>query len=342
MRKSARIPRWVPSTVVKTATQKKGEAAEEEAPDVTELSGSIFGEVTYFFVRKIADGGMGAVYEAEQYGAEGFIKKVAIKTILPRYVKKEKFVSSFIGEAKIVANLVHQNIVQIHHLGRHDNGYYIAMEYIDGISLSKLPPVELSTFIVSRICRGLEYAHNKCDESGKPLKLVHRDVSPTNIMITHEGEVKLTDFGVAKVAQLVEQDNDDSDLVGSVEYMSPEQAACKPVDARSDLFSLGLVYYELLTGCRVFEYRGSIDKTVDAVMAASIPDPRTYNPNLTQGVLDILKKCLEKKPERRFQSAAAFGETLEREMYSKGLGPTIVSLAKYVSQQTGPEWSNRR
>ncbi|MFO7871880.1 MAG: FHA domain-containing serine/threonine-protein kinase [Kiritimatiellia bacterium] len=196
------------------------------------LSGDIFGKVAYFLKRRISEGGMGAVYEAEQLGADGFIKKVAIKVILPKYVEKESFVSSFIGEAKLVANLVHQNIVQIHHFGRHENGYYIAMEYIDGTNLTDFMnrhrklgldiPMEIATFIASRVCRGLEYAHSKADEEGKPLGLVHRDVSPNNIMIAREGEVKLADFGVAKAAQFMEEE--EGDLVGSVEYMSPEQA----------------------------------------------------------------------------------------------------------------------
>jgi serine/threonine-protein kinase len=305
-----------------------------------ELSGNIFGSVTYYLKRKIADGGMGSVYEAEQFGAEGFIKKVAIKTILPDYVQRKQFVSSFVGEAKLVANLVHQNIVQIHQLGRHEDGYYIAMEYIDGINLTdflarhrrlKKPiPVDIATFIVSRICRGLEYAHNKTDEQGAPLGLVHRDVSPNNIMITREGEVKLTDFGVAKAAQFMEED--EQYLVGSVEYMSPEQANCDPVDGRSDLFSLGLIYYELLTGVRVFLCAGDddVDKTVERVKAAAIPDPLGYRADLPASVVRNLMRCLKKTPEERFQTARELADALEQDMYSKGYGPTIVALAEYT------------
>lgn len=306
-----------------------------------ELSGNIFGTVTYFLKRKIADGGMGAVYEAEQFGAEGFIKKVAIKTILPSYVRKESFVSSFIGEAKLVANLVHQNIVQIHHLGRHEDGYYIAMEYIDGINLTnfihlhrklkRVVPVEIASFIVSRICRGLEYAHSKKDEAGHSLGLVHRDVSPNNVMITKEGEVKLTDFGVAKAAQFME--NDDGYLVGSVEYMSPEQANCANIDHRSDLYSLGLLYYELLTGIRVFQCEGDdIDGTVARVKVSKVPDPLEYRKDIPKSVVTIVMKCLQKYPEERYQNAGELGYTIEHEMYSKGYGPTIVTLSGYVNE----------
>jgi serine/threonine protein kinase len=320
---------------------------QEDSPplktDIKELSGNIFGSVTYFLKRKIADGGMGAVYEAEQFGAEGFIKKVAIKTILPSYVKKNTFVSSFIGEAKLVANLVHQNIVQIHHFGRHDDGYYIAMEFIDGINLTDFMrahhrrrrkiPLEIATFIVSRICRGMEYAHNKKDDRGKSLRLVHRDVSPNNIMLTREGEVKLTDFGVAKAAQFME--THEGDLVGSVEYMSPEQAACQEIDARSDIFSLGLVYYELLTGARVFICSGDdIDETVEHVKAAVIPDPRERRPDLPDQVVNTLMKCLKADPGKRYQTAGDLGCALEKEIYSKGYGPTIVTLAEHLSKLT--------
>ncbi len=311
-------------------------------PKRRELSGNIFGTVTYFLKRKIADGGMGSVYEAEQFGAEGFIKKVAIKTILPIYVQKEQFVSAFIGEAKLVANLVHQNIVQIHHLGRHEGGYYIAMEYIDGINLTdflarhkmlrRTVPVDIATFIVSRICRGLEYAHTKKDDHGRPLNLVHRDVSPNNIMITNEGEVKLTDFGVAKAAQYMEED--EAYLVGSIEYMSPEQAECKSVDARSDLFSLGLVYYELLTGIRVFLCRGDneVEATLERVKKADIPDPLAFRPDLPDTVVTNLMKCLRRDPDDRYQTARELANALELDMYSKGYGPTIVVLAEYVER----------
>lgn len=339
----APIATIVSETIPEMRAGKREETETEEVGEtvVEELSGNIFGRVMYYLSRKLADGGMGSVYKAEQFGAEGFIKTVAIKTILPMYVQQDDFVSAFVGEAKLVANLVHQNIVQIHHLGRHDNGYYIAMEYIDGYNLTTFlmehkeqgrdVPVEMATFIVSRICRGLEYAHNKRGEEGDLLGLVHRDVSPNNIMITHEGEVKLTDFGVAKAAQFMKDDSEY--LVGSVEYMSPEQADCATVDGRSDLFSLGLVYYELLTGVRVFKcIDNDIDGTLDRVIEAKIPDARAIREDLPDPVNEILMKCLQRDPADRWASAGELGHALEAEMYSKGYGPTIVALAKYMGE----------
>lgn len=309
-----------------------------EAP-LGERTGNIFGSVTYSLKRKIADGGMGSIYEAVQFGAEGFVKRVAIKTILPRFARQESFIASFVGEAKLVANLVHQNIVQIHQLDRHEDGYYIAMDYIDGINLThflqqhaqrrQVLPLDMATFIVSRVCRGLEYAHTKRDEHQVPLGIVHRDVSPNNIMITHEGEVKLTDFGVAKARQFMEEDEEY--LVGNVEYMSPEQASCAPVDARSDLFSLGLVYYELLTGIRVFQCKtDNLEESLECVRTAEIPDPMQYRPDLKPNLRNILLKCLQKDPDKRYGSAGELSLALEQDMYSKGYGPTIVALAKYT------------
>ncbi len=304
-----------------------------------ELSGNIFGTVTYYLRRKIASGGMGAIYEADQFGAEGFIKRVAIKTILPTFAERESFVASFVGEAKLVANLVHQNIVQIHHLGRHEGGYYIAMEYIDGVNLSdfrqqhrrlrRRMPVEIATFIVSRVARGLEYAHGKCDDDGRTLHLVHRDVSPNNIMITREGEVKLTDFGVAKARQFMECH--DHYLVGSVEYMAPEQAACDAVDGRSDLYALGLVFYELLTGVRVFACRdGDVDATLRRVEEGVIPDPLQYRADLPPSLVEILLRCLCRDPAARYPTAGELSVALERELYARGYGPTIATLARYL------------
>ncbi len=317
-----------------TLITKSGTGANSE-----DLSGDIFGSVMYSLNRKIANGGMGAIYEAQQFGAEGFIKKVAIKTILPKFAKQEDLIASFVGEARLVANLAHQNIVQIQHLGRHEGGYYIAMEFIDGITLthlmashvrlSKTFPIDLATFIVSRVSRGLEYAHDKLDADGTPLNLVHRDVSPNNIMIDTEGEVKLTDFGVAKAAQFMEDET--GDLVGCVEFMSPEQARCEPVDGRSDLFSLGLVFYELLTGVRLFRYEdGDLDRTLEAVAAASVPDPCVYRPEIPEDVAGIVLGMLAHKPDDRFPGAGALSDALEENMYGKGYGPTVVKLATYV------------
>lgn len=322
-----------------------GDTIEAAAPvataDALDARTSITGNVSFYLRRKIAEGGMGAIYEAEQLGAEGFIKRMALKTIRAEYARRKSFVSSFIGEAKLVAGLVHQNIVQIYQLGRFEDGYYIAMEYIDGIDLTHFlfrqgmlnqdVPLHIATYIVSRVCRGLEYAHTKHGEDGTPLGLVHRDVSPNNVMITNEGEVKLADFGVAKAAVFMEEE-DGEYLVGSPQYMSPEQAACRAVDARSDIYTLGLLYYELLTGATAYPATDEGETLRRAREGEIERHPSVLRPDLPPDIEAILMKCLERDPADRYQNAGELGYALEYNMYSEGYGPTIVTLANYVAE----------
>lgn len=298
-------------------------------------------ETTYRLKRLVALGGMGAVYEAEQSGADGFVKTVAVKLLLPELSGNREFVSMFIGEAKLAACLVHQNIVQIYQLGRSGQRHFIAMEYIDGIDLEQFMachetrkrqvPVELAVYIASRVCRGLEYAHNRRDENGERLEVVHRDVSPRNIMITGEGEVKIADFGVARARRKAAAYLQDGIMVGKVPYMSPEQALYEPTDPRSDIFSLGTVFYELLTGVRLFE-KPSESAAIEEITTGAVPDPRDRRVDIPDAVAKAVMRCLERKPEDRHQTAGDLGYALENHMYSKGYGPTIVTLAKYVAQ----------
>jgi serine/threonine protein kinase len=294
----------------------------------------------YEMVRLIAEGGMGAVYEAKQFGAEGFEKTVAIKTILESYTSNAEFVRLFIGEAKLVADLVHENIVQVYHLGRWENCYYIALEYVDGINLEQCHnhhveramslPVELGAFIISRICRGLEYAHNKRGRDGERLGIVHRDVSPKNILLNQEGVVKLTDFGIAKARMLMEQEEGEV-LMGKVEYMSPEQARYQQTDCRSDVFSLGIVMYELLTGHHIFE-TDDIYETLRNVEKAPIPDPRTFRTDIPEDLAKINLRALDRDLAKRYQTAGEMGYELEYHMYHDRYGPTNVTLGNYLKE----------
>src|SRR5512137_125720 len=205
---------------------------------------------------------MGIVYEAEQHGAREFVKRVAIKVIRQNYANQKQFIENFIGEAKLVADLIHTNIVQTYHLGETNGVYFMAMELIRGVNLEQFAqqladrkrvlPKELAVFIVSRVCRGLAYAHAKNDRDDKPLGLVHRDVSFKNIMIAFEGDVKLTDFGIAKAKGYL-TDNEGEVVAGKADYMSPEQADFQITDKRSDLFSAGMVLATLLLGYNVFK-----------------------------------------------------------------------------------------
>ncbi len=298
---------------------------------------------TYQFklLRKIAEGGMGAIYEALLYGSEGFEKTVAIKTIRERYTQDRDFVDMFIGEAKLVADLVHQNIVQIYKLGRVGNTYYIAMEYVHGVNLQEFMnrhlelgikvPIDLGAFIMSRVCRGLEYAHSKRDKQGGSLNVVHRDISPKNVMITAEGEVKITDFGIAKARGLM-KDQEGQVLMGKAQYMSPEQAQYMQTDRRSDIFSMAIVMMEMLTGESIF---GSTEETtviLNNVVHRDVPKPRDINPEIPEALEKIILKALERNITRRYQDAGKMGYDLEYFMYHKGYGPTIVTLEKYMRQ----------
>lgn len=289
-------------------------------------------------VRKLAEGGMGAVYEGIQIGAEGFQKTMAIKVIIKEFSQSKEFIEMFIGEAKLVADLVHQNIVQYYQLGKLKNLYYIAMEYVDGIDLGEFMdkhtqigqeiPTELVVFIISRVCRGLEYAHSKTDRDGNPLGVVHRDISPGNVMIDFEGECKVTDFGIAKARNIM-LDQEGEVLLGKCHYMSPEQAQFMHTDGRSDLFSLGIVFYELLCGKALFSGENTIS-TLESVCTAPIPDIRKVKPNMPEAVVKILNKALERDRSKRYQSAHEMAYDLEYYMYHGGYGPTIVTLAKYL------------
>jgi len=193
--------------------------------------------------------------------------------------------------------------------------------------LERSTPVELSTFIISRICRGLEYAHAKCDADGQPLGVVHRDVSPKNIMLDSEGAVKLTDFGVAKARHLLRLEG--TVLMGTTRYMSPEQARFEETDARSDLFSLGIVLHELLAGRPLFNAKDQM-ATFEAIIHKPIPRPSELNPDVPEEVDRITLKALERDREKRYQTASEMVHDLEYYMYNDRYGPTGMTLAKYL------------
>jgi eukaryotic-like serine/threonine-protein kinase len=289
-------------------------------------------------LREIARGGMGVVYEALQEGAEGFIKRVALKVLLGEVMEDAEFVGMFIGEAKLVADLVHENIVQIYQLGRSDSSYFISMEYIDGVNLEDLAqrhsvlgrqiPTELCAFIIARVCRALEYAHRKTGPDGNSLGIVHRDVSPGNVMVTYGGVVKLTDFGVAKARNLM-LDLEGEVLLGKARYMSPEQAQFQTTDHRSDVFAAGILLHELLSGEGLFEEDDTI-VTLESVVSREIPSLGEVAPHVPEGVRAIVDRALERDVNARYPSAGQMGFELERFMYHDRFGPTNLSLYRYM------------
>lgn len=304
---------------------------------------TIQNEFRYEIVRKIFEGGMGVIYEAEQLGAREFVKRIAIKVVRQNYASQQQFIDNFIGEAKLVADLIHTNIVQTYHLGETNGVYFIAMELIRGVNLEQFAQQlgdkrrqlakELAVFIVSRVCRGLAYAHAKTDKDGRPLGLVHRDVSFKNILIAFEGDVKLTDFGIAKAKGfLVDQEGEV--VAGKPDYMSPEQADFKITDKRSDLFSAGVVLAHLLLGRNLFK-GDSAEESRSRIMNTAIPDFRALDTRIDDRLNEILQKALARKVESRYASADELLYDLEHYIYHSGYGPTNETLGRFMRELFG-------
>jgi tetratricopeptide (TPR) repeat protein len=292
----------------------------------------------YLLMDKIAAGGMAELFLAKQTGVKGFEKVVAIKRILPALTQDQEFVGMFINEAKLAAILSHQHIVQIFDLGTAEGFYYIAMEYVMGKDLralvqrSQARSLPLTAghalLIASRICSGLDYAHRKKDFQGRDLHLVHRDVSPQNILISYEGEIKLVDFGIAKAATQTAETRTGT-LKGKLAYMSPEQATGKPLDHRSDVFSLGIVLHELVTGQRLFTGNNEF-AIIEQVRQAQIVPPSETNRDLPPEIDVLIMKALAKNPADRFQQAADMELAIDHLIAAKGYAFSSLSLANYM------------
>src|SRR5438876_12429449 len=286
---------------------------------------------------------MGVVYEAEQLGTRGFIKRLAIKVIRQNYANQKQFIENFIGEAKLVADLIHTNIVQTYHLGETRGVYFIAMELIRGVNLEQFAqqltdkrhvlPRELAIFIASRVCRGLAYAHSKTDKDGRPLGIVHRDVSFKNIMIAFEGDVKLTDFGIAKARGFL-ADNEGEIVAGKADFMSPEQANFQITDKRSDLFSVGVVLGHLLLGRNVFKGEAP-EESRKRIMTMPIPDFRKLDQRVDDRLNEILQRCLARDVNQRYPIADELLYDLEHYIYHSGYGPTNETLGKLMRELFG-------
>ncbi|QRN94007.1 protein kinase [Archangium violaceum] len=273
----------------------------------------------YQLIKRLAMGGMAQIYLARQRGPEGFEKLLVVKRILPHLAENEDFVRMFLDEARIAARLNHPNIVQIFNLGAQDDSFFIAMEYIHGEDLRRvwkraersgqLIPVPLVCRIIIEACAGLDYAHKKTDANNKPLGIVHRDISPQNILVTFEGRVKVVDFGIAKAADQATVTRSGV-LKGKYSYMSPEQAAGQKLDRRSDIFALGVVLYELLTGTRLFK-RPSDMSTLQAVAECKILPPSQVNSRVPAHLDPIVMKALTRDPADRYAEAVQLQLALE-------------------------------
>ncbi len=299
----------------------------------------------YYLLEKIAVGGMAELFKAQQRGVQGFQKIVAIKRILPHFSDNEDFVTMFIDEAKLAAQLTHPNIAQIFDLGKAGSSYYIAMEYVNGRDLRTLLkrvreygmpfPEQVAAFVVMKVAAALDYAHRKRGFDDRELKLVHRDISPQNILLSTEGAVKLVDFGIAKAASKASHTVAGA-LKGKLLYMSPEQATGQPLDNRSDLYSLGLVLFELVTGERCFQADSELG-VLEKVRLGRVADLQALKPSISKEMAAIVNRALQKNVEHRYPSARFLERDLRDFLQRQGTPITEHDVAEYVDALlTGP------
>jgi serine/threonine-protein kinase len=281
---------------------------------------------------------MAELYLARQVGVMGFERVLAIKRILPHLTEDAEFVQMFINEAKIAAQITHPNVVQIYDFGTVNGTYYIAMEYVMGKSLSAVLPAgrdhgrpmpgHLAVHIAAKIAAGLEHAYRGKTMTGQPLGIIHRDISPQNILLGYNGDVKLVDFGIAKAASSA--NHTQTGLIkGKLAYLAPEQAWGKAIDQRTDLFSLGIVLHEMLTGQRLFKAENEF-ATLERVRTAHVTPPSAVNAHVSKALDPIVIKALAREPEHRYPTAQAFQEALEGYLLSLGALPTHRDLAEYL------------
>lgn len=294
----------------------------------------------YLLTERIGAGGMAEIFRATAFGVEGFTKQVCIKRILPTLTSDETFIRMFVDEAKIAVNLHHANIVQVFDLGRIGEHYFIAMELVSGRDLLAIInrcrklrrrlPVPLVLQIIAEVCRGLDYAH-RCKVEGRPAGIIHRDVSPSNILVSWEGDVKVADFGIAKAAHK-EQKTATGTLKGKYGYMSPEQVRGLPIDQRSDIFAAGVLLWEALVARRLF--KGETDlETLEMVRAARVEQlPSQVHRAIPQRVDGIVGRALALRPEDRYQTAAEMAGDLSDALYEMGQRVDAGRLAAFMKE----------
>lgn len=316
--------------------------------------GSDFGPVRrfgeYTLVKKLATGGMAEIWLARQKGIAGFARFLVVKKILSHLAEQETFVRMFQDEARTSALLSHPNIVQIHDLGQAEGTYFIAMEYIAGENLAAIAwrgmkrerpfPVPYAARVIADACKALHYAHNLRGNDGLPLYIVHRDVSPQNILVTYEGEVKVVDFGIAKAATKTEHTKTGM-LKGKFSYMSPEQCLGAPVDHRSDIFALGILLYELSTGKRLYKHESEL-MILDMITKRSVVPPSQVSSDIPSTLEDIILRALEKDPEARFSSAQDMQLALEDFLRALPSPVTNAEISAYMHLLFGDKIEEKR
>lgn len=291
----------------------------------------------YRLIRKIAVGGMAEVYLAKSFGQFGFEKPVVIKVMLPKLSADEEFVEMFVREALMAADFRHPRLCQVYDVGEAAGLYYICMEFVDGVDLTRIVrqanksknplPMRIALKIVRDLTTGLQYVHTAKAANGSPLNIVHRDVTPQNIMVGFDGHVKLVDFGVAQTSLAEELKR--AALKGKGPYMAPEQWRGENVSNRADIFALGIVLYELTVGKRLFK-RGSPDRVRRAILSGEITPPLLVRSDYPPALEEVVLKALAFDPEKRYQNAARLDEELTELMVEEGLDATTDETATYM------------
>jgi serine/threonine protein kinase len=293
-------------------------------------------------MERLAAGGMAEVFRAKQMGYGGFEKTVAVKRILPHFAESEEFKTMFRMEANLSAMLQHSNIAQIFSNGENEGYLFLVMEFVDGKNLRQLLaradklkfriPLEICCFIAGESLKGLDYAHHFIDEkTGEPMGIIHRDVSPQNIMMSYEGSVKVVDFGIAKAASKAESGTRAGVLKGKFGYMSPEQATGSTLDMRSDVFAMGIVLWELITQRRLFTHEDEL-KTLERVRECKVPKPSEKNPTIPYALEKIVMRALEKEPGVRYNTCGEFYADLARYMNDRHPNFIPTDFAKFMKE----------
>jgi len=297
----------------------------------------------YQVIKKLDAGGMAEIFLAKSVSIQGMEKHVAIKRVLPSLTKNQKFIEMFLDEARLSIVLNHANIVQVFDVSQSGGTYFIVMEYVDGFNVRHLfqraseigqrIPVAVVCYILIEVCKGLEHAHTKRDLEGKHLRIVHRDLSPPNILVSRSGEVKITDFGLAKATSQLTR-TDPGVVKGKYSYLSPEVTEGKQADLRTDIFAAGIVAWELLANRRLFFGKTDVE-TVDMVRKAEVPSLTKLNPDVTPELEAIINKALARDPKKRYTSAREMGEELADLLAKQGLKATSFDLLQLVERLFG-------
>ncbi|HTE53139.1 MAG TPA: serine/threonine-protein kinase [Kofleriaceae bacterium] len=293
----------------------------------------------YTITERVDSGGMAEVFRGIAESLQGFKKSVAIKRILPSLAKNKKFVAMFLDEAKLSLFLQHANVVQVFDIGQSQNSYFLVMEFVDGCNLKALSDrlkqrgrrieVPHGIYLMVEACKALSYAHHaENPENGESLRIVHRDISPPNILLSKVGEVKLVDFGLAKANSQIES-TDPGVVKGKFSYLSPEAASGREVDHRADIFAVGILLWEMFTGRRLF-YGDTDYQTVELVRQARIPSVAALNPDVEPELEAVVRKSLAREPDDRYQEAADLGDALSQYLFSRRMKVTARDIATLV------------